>query len=331
MYTYMLNKIQIVNKIACGSEGSVYEIIYKKKKRAMKITHIKKSDNVNNTSSIHWREINFSNKMYKKYPNHFMKLHYYATKEADGINYTCMNLEDLYPVAIRKKYLKLIYNGDLSIKIYDFIDYNLEQIINKLTKKQIISGIIQIAYIVYLLRKNNFINIDMGPQNIGIVATTDKYIKIMGKLIPTFGFRYVLIDYGKILNPNYVLSSNEKKLINDNKKYKFDMFSIKYMLTNNFNNRYDYTKAIFYDYDEMLANYNKNKIKDKINKYTDDINLQLTFCELLYPKIYQKIILKNTVKNFTNNVTLVDKTDIIFILLNIDNPLKIINHCSTIL
>lgn len=245
-----------MKKIGCGSEGSVYKFTHKNKIYALKISH---QENKNKTfSSSYWREIFFANKMHKKYPKYFMKLHHYNISKNDGTNYTMIDINDISPIKFRNYYKNLINNGYISKFVYDYVEYTLDKLLRKkktFKKNNILSVIIQISYVAYLLRKNNFINIDMGPKNIGLNKTKQKYLEIFGKKIPTFGYQVILIDYGKILHKKYILTQDELNMIKLNETMIFDTYSIKYIM--------DVKKSLFIEQEQcefILNNINKPKI-----------------------------------------------------------------------
>jgi hypothetical protein len=50
----------------------------------------------------------------------------------------------------------------------------------------------------------------MHSKNIG-VRKINKKIKIFDKLVPTLGYQYIILDYGLVLHPDFLLDKEEKK------------------------------------------------------------------------------------------------------------------------
>jgi hypothetical protein len=67
------------------------------------------------------------------------------------------------------------------------------------------------------LNSNGYSHNDLHSQNIGVIKTNKKYIKILGCNVQTFGFKYVAIDFGKITNNKWDLTGEEMKDHNSNK------------------------------------------------------------------------------------------------------------------
>jgi hypothetical protein len=263
-------KNMITNKISSGSEGTIYKISYNDKIYAMKISNINKNDIENSLASPHWREIFFARYMDHKYPNQFMKL--YASKIIQcRKNYTIIDINNIYPRSLRKMYHDRITSGYCSIKIYNFIDYTLTDIIGQLDLMQIYSGIVQLAYIIYLIRKEKFIHNDFGPNNVGIKKTSKTYINIHNYRIPTYGYVYVALDYGKILHHNFILSKNEKKELDADRT---DTYSIQFIL----------------DHNSYLESDIRNKIdipQDDVNYILNNIDNPLSIIEHLCKKYFE--------------------------------------------
>lgn len=223
-----MEKYKIVKKIASGSEGTVFKAKYKNKTYALKITNILKKDAKKSLASPTWREIYFATIMSKKYPNHFMKLYDHDIVSNCNKQYFKMNIDDIdLSPRLRKKYVNLVNSGFCSVNVYTYVDFTLSEMINKLSKKQLHSGIIQIAYIIYVTRKEGYINYDSGPHNIGLMKTDEKYIKIFDYDVPTFGYIYVALDYGRVYGKNFIYTKQELKYL---KNFELtDTFSLKFI------------------------------------------------------------------------------------------------------
>jgi hypothetical protein len=56
------------------------------------------------------------------------------------------------------------------------------------------------------MNKNGYTHNDLHHYNIGIKKTKNKYIKILGKKIPTYGKIIKILDYGAVLHKKYDLN-----------------------------------------------------------------------------------------------------------------------------
>jgi hypothetical protein len=325
-----MDKYTVISKISIGSEGTVYKVIKNNKYYAMKISHILKIDIPKSLESIHWREIDFANNLNKKHPDHFMKLYDYDIINNCNKKYFTMDVENINPIEVRNSYINLLNSGYCSRKIYNYVQYDLNNHIEKLNLNQIYSGIIQVAFIIFLIRQSGYYHNDLGPNNIGINKTNKKYLNILGHKIPTFGYIFIALDYGKVFHDKFILRKKEKNLaILNHFRTIFNTYSIKFLLLHDFDTRYklsSYTDC--YDSDIIYKNFNNHDIKKIIEMYTKDESMQLTLCELLFPHIFQKISLKILPKNYNNNKTIVPKEDIIFILTHIENVELVINYLA---
>ena len=228
-----MQKYKIVEKIASGSEGTVFKATYKNKIYAVKITNILKKDSIESLKSPTWREIYFATTMNKKYPLHFMKLYDHEISHNCREQYFMMKIDDINPPELRKKYINLVKSGVCSIKVYTYVDFVLSDMLDKLTIKQIYSGLIQLSYIIYLVREEGFINYDFGPNNVGMIKTKKTSVKIFDHNIPTYGYIYMALDYGKIYSKNFIHTTKELNDLKSLTKFiKFellDTYCVKFM------------------------------------------------------------------------------------------------------
>ena len=68
------------------------------------------------------------------------------------------------------------------------------------------------------MHTNGYVHSDFHTGNIGVVNTTEKYITIFYKQIPTYGRIYKMIDYGIILNESNYKNTKQLKQIYENAK-----------------------------------------------------------------------------------------------------------------
>jgi len=219
---------KIIKEIGIGMMGTVYLVKDKaNNKYAMKIEKILKKHSNESLEYDIWREIEFSNKMYKKYPNHFMKIY------DNWIDKKCTHKQDwkkqelkleLFDKSAQNYYKKLFDSPYCSIKIYSLIDLTLKDIYEKLTDKQYYDIFIQCLYVMYLCNKSGYLQRDWKMDNIGLIKTDDKYINIFDSKIKTHGYKVVLLDYGAVIHKKYILSSYEKNIFRNKMTDLFFMF-----------------------------------------------------------------------------------------------------------
>jgi len=163
-----------------------------------------------------------------------------------------------------------------------------------LSKQENNSLLIQILYIIYLLRKSNWIHHDVHPGNIGykiVDINTKLKLRINNKtyIIPSYGYIFSLIDYGYCANKKFLKSSTEKKNYIMNYRLNFDLwcFLEEYI--------FNYYKNIN---EFKHNNINLKKLHETITKYiyTND--------KLLYEKI--KFIMIHTNKSLESKFKLLE-------------------------
>jgi hypothetical protein len=141
-----------------------------------------------------------------------------------------MNIDDLKPYKnIQKKYIDLLNSGYCLMLLYTYVDFTLEQKIEELSTEQLYSCIIQIVYIICIIRKEGFIHYDFGPSNVGLRKTTKKYIEILGNKISTFGYICVALDYGKIYSEKFIYTPEEEKEHENMDAQPTDTFSLRFI------------------------------------------------------------------------------------------------------
>lgn len=200
----------ILGILGKGFSGTVFLVKDKKtkQKQAMKVEKILEKDLKQNLESPIWREIEFIQTMQKKYPQQFIELYNYENKKCTykhsidyDINYDQKN--NMRELLDKSPYC--------SIKWYEIIDDTVKNISKNITSKQVaLDFLIQIMNIVYVLDLNGYVHTDLHTQNFGVIKTKDKYIEILGKKIPTYGYIIKAIDYGKVLHEKYELNEWEK-------------------------------------------------------------------------------------------------------------------------
>ena len=184
----------------------------------------------------------------------------------------------------------------------------------------------QVALIIKILEKNKFVHGDFHIGNIGYIKTNKKTIKILNYSIPTFGYIYKAIDYGAVLHKSFILTKNDKQ------KYK-NIFGKEFL---SIIETVMMDKDKFYDYlseNNIKLNNEKNlkqvmtsELKNIISEYTTNKDFIFTLSEVLYPEIFQKLILGKKFKYIIENKIFFDPIDFIYIItVNLDLD-KIVNY-----
>lgn len=102
--------------------------------------------------------------------------------------------------------------------IYNLVDGTLDDdIIHKMSKFELVSLVIQLVIGVYLMSKERYYHGDINKKNIGYFLTQDKYIRVVldnnSFDVQLFGKRFILIDYGNVIHPDFIMTSYEKTKI----------------------------------------------------------------------------------------------------------------------
>ena len=214
-----MESIEVLKKLGNGVLGTVYLIKINGKKYIAKIEKIIEKEIKYNTSYTLWRELEFS-KFTAKYPDYFMTLKSWT------IANNCQHKQPIPSFGNSKFKKQLEEKNDstkCSILIYDpVLDDTLKNFYEKLHRvptvknyKIFYSMFCQMLNIFDLLIKNKYLHRDAHPGNIMYKKTTDKFIKLGNINVPTFGYKWFLIDYGYILHNDYKTTPSEKKNLKD--------------------------------------------------------------------------------------------------------------------
>lgn len=315
---------KIIKEIGMGMLGTVYMVQDKKnkKKYAMKIEKIFKEQANGTLKNRLGREMEFSNKMSKLYPQHFIKIY------DNWIDSNCVYNHDWNKIGINiellDKQTKLYYNKLFdspycSIKIYSLVDLTLKDLYqqHKIDENQYYNLFIQCLYVMYLCNKNGYLHQDWKMDNIGLIKTNKKFINIFDRKLKTHGYFVVLIDYGGIIHNKYILLNYEKKIFENNYTDLFFMFD-----------RYRYN-MIFnfaeFENEYNIDTFNPIKIdkitKKEIKKYLPDINsnndiLSQYLYKIFFYDKFEKQLVKNDIEPIKPKLLIPSET-IKFIIKNI--------------
>ena len=114
----------------------------------------------------------------------------------------------------------------------------------KLNSNQIKSMIIQVLYMIYLMRKDKWMHLDIHPGNIGYTKISNNSkltLKINNKKYKfnSYGYQFCLIDYGLCYNLKFKVPK-QVQYMKDNYTTNFDLWClIQDVLLNGYNNYKD--------------------------------------------------------------------------------------------
>jgi hypothetical protein len=336
------NTYKIIKELGHGMFGTVYLVSHNNIKYAYKIEHIlqKEYTNYKNNKDCDIKnEIDFSIKFANNYPNQFIQL-----KDYDFIK-KCKH-KQRYSMKLTKKtfgketvssFKNIAKSSYCCRKIYTLVDTSLDKLkdFDKFNHKQLYSMLIQLYYSIYLMHNNGYVHSDFHIGNIGIVNTTEKYINILNKQIPTYGRIYKILDYGIILNETNYKKTKQLKQIYENAQ----LTQIRMLRT--FKNLLFFEKSLIKTQNFITKNLNKNDFIDTeiayenfkkldeykiISKYTNDSIIQFFLLNLLYPELYKQICFNKKIKQNLQPKLTLPLEDILFIIKSDTNLKQIIHY-----
>lgn len=287
-----IDSYKIIKFISSGMYGMIYLAKKSSKEYAIKIEHMFPEEIVENYTCPIWREIYFCKTFGNNYPDLFVHLYGYDILQNYNYNHK-YKIDIKFTSAKDQEFYKKLHSSNTCIrKIYSLIDNNYNNFIqiNSMPQNMIYSMIVQILSSMILLHENEYIHGDIHLGNIGIVKTSKKNITI-GKLsIPTFGYIYKLIDYGKTLNKiNIANRIDFKHMVNNdvnlfiNLLYSTNISAYiidKNIELNEFDKSFEYIKTLP-EFIEIQKNENRNGIQ--LNQFI-----------VKYPEKYQSIVYKES-------------------------------------
>mgnify|MGYP000417384505 CR=1 FL=1 len=336
-----INNIRIIKKIGYGYFGTVYLVKDDKNHRyALKIEQVSPDFLVKSLRSFVWRENEFSKKMNKLYPNHFLKLHAHLIDNDCEHNQLTENNIDLNHKSNDPKFDKLRKHlstlKSCSVKLWSIIDLTLHDILKKWKTfkiKTFNNIMIQLVYVIHLMNKHGYSHNDLHVGNIGLTKTNNKFINISGTKIKTYGYYVCVIDYGLILHKKYNLTSDEKNTI----KYSNDLLYVILLIANiyfkNFKKTFpniDITKdaKISKKYLIEINKYLPNEVQTKKAFKIKNFLLNVIY-KVVYYDVYCKQIFKNDlskIKKVQLRLDIMDINDFLFIVKNCYDVDKVLNH-----
>jgi len=190
--------------------------------------------------------------------------------------------------------------------------------------------IIQLIYAVHIMKSKGFMHNDLHPGNIMATKTSTKTIDILGHKIPTYGYIFSIIDYGLVLSNKFKLTNKEKREMKEHN----DIFPLIELILIDNSKLWNYVEKHNLpqrDYEKDASVLMKTKefleIKKatKLSSYPPPI-IHMLF-SLFYSSIQQKLI---SGKEFEIKYS-IDKNDILYALMNVSKPEKIVKHLISVL
>ena len=322
-----IDKMKIISRLGNGMSGSVSRVSLKKKEYALKIEKIaEKYALKKNLASREWREIEFSLNMANKHPDQFMTLYKYDVVD------NCTHVQEYpnelkkYPVYLQKIFTKKNNSTYCIRKVYSLVDTVLKDVIRRLTVKQIYSMIAQTTYIIYLMKEYGYTHNDFHTQNIGVVYTDTKYMKIMDIKIPLFGYQYQAIDYGMVLHKKYKMDRIEKDMHRDNMKNEV-MRLLKKLVTFEKNNQ---IKKLFdgHKHTRLFDRFIRSSDYLLVDSYDVDDGDRFILYQILFPDNAQKMFFGKEYRTTYQPLLMCELADILYFFNNRSNLHNIIRYCA---
>lgn len=252
-------KYKIIKKIDEGYQTIIYLIEIKNKKYILK-QYLILEEKLNYRKN-YWNEIlvcKFIDKLKKNKQNFFMKLYDYKIDKCKTRNYE-------YFDDIKNKLVKKKTNNCLNLILEHKGDPLSDFILKKKMKstKMKYCFLIQIIFILNILRKNGFVHNDVHSSNITFVKCSNP-IKILNNKI-ICKYRYSLIDYEYSLHKKFRVKN---QFVNEKLEINWDMlyFMRQIILQNNLLQdiyKKKQLKRIFipkFKMEDIIVIYNKHKL-----------------------------------------------------------------------
>lgn len=295
-----IDKVKVLRELGHGIIGTVYLVSYRGKEYALKIEHILKED-IEDKSSPLWNEIRFAEDIANSNPEQFMILYNYDFIDNCQLKQEYAADLSFFP-QLKQAYLKKLADSPLCVrKIYSLVDTTLDKLDLKSLEERY-SMIIQILYIIYLMEKKGYVHADLHPGNIGVIETKKKFINILGQKIPTFGKIYQAIDFGGVLNEKTLEPEKTIMGLPETQRSVYDWAKVGDKLGFVMNMVDDSDLWKYVKKKEIRLNREKDEKKvlkapemKFIDGLVDNETLKFELFRILFPEIFQKIVLG---KNF---------------------------------
>jgi len=326
MNEIMFDKVKKIRKIGAGMFGTTYLIEINGKRYALKKEHILEEDFHKNTKSRVWREIIFCKKM-ENISNHFMHLYAYRfIKDCRFKHKPPTSIEEIQNEEVKELVQSITESSYCVEKIFDLKDGTLNKVFWKLDIKQMYAMLIQLIYAIYEMRRHHFIHRDLHMNNVCYTKTNKEYIEILDWKIPTFGYIYSIIDYGLIISDRFELTQPEHIDLNYFQNTSEVVTLIKEMMVIDwkFWNYIKQNKIKLISFRDYIKQIKHEPEFDVIKLMTSDpIHIELLF-STLYPEKDQRI--KTGKDIFISPLYIIPKEEILYIIIHINEPKKVIEY-----
>lgn len=319
----LIDKYKVIKKLGSGLWGTVYLVKDGRRNKALKVTKISELHTKKSLEHSIWREIDFASKY--KNNHHFMHLYDYNIIDNCKHKQPIKSQLDNYR---KERIHKLNKSKWCSILLYDVKDDTLDNIIDKLNKKQLYSMTIQIIYALYQMNSKGYYHRDVDFDNIAYVKTKRKTIKVFNYDVPTFGYIFSLIDYGNILHDKYLLDAPDRKKLKFFKKHGSDVKLFSFILSN-----YEevfklitHKKIIRTPYDEAIKNINKLPEYEIIRKYTKVPKYEMFLLAIINKQQFAELRGLKSDTSYNKYTYYIDRNDLFYMFIHSNDHRKIIKH-----
>jgi serine/threonine protein kinase len=238
-------------------------------------------------SKVH-RNLKFDQDIASIYPHMFLNIISYDIKE------NCQEHKTEKQKNMEKKYNEIKSSKCLRI-LYKLIDGSLtSEMQNKMTDKEIKSMIIQLIYAILLLHSKGYVHCDINRKNIGFYYTNEKEMEVIINnnkyIIPIYSKKFILIDYGNVLHPDFIMSKYEINKYNKFKNlFELDSIFFGHVILNN------YSPPKNQDIDLIHNNLKTSADYYSINQITSDPLHQIIYNDIINNKFSEKQIITDLV------------------------------------
>lgn len=317
-----MNNIKIIKKIGQGMLANVYLCELDKNQYALKVEKIPENNIEFDLSVQEWREVDFSYCFANNYPNHFVTLCKHSVEELDDDssdeseeNYVVKKykIKGDYCKSTKNRLKKKNKSNFYMKRLYTLVDDVLKNVIDDLSKEQLYSVTIQVAFICFVMQIHGYTHNDLHLKNIGIIWTNDEHITLIDKKIKTYGIHVKALDFGIVLHNKYFLNKDETQihkygLVNDINRFVIRLVKFEYIEGN------DVVKIIGWNdypdtFDEFVSSSDYYLVEDRgINPYD-----RFYIYQMLYPDNFQKMFLKTKYKKTNKPIFRYDLEHILYI------------------
>lgn len=306
-----IDDAKIIKELGHGMFGTVYLCSYHGKQYALKIGKIIEKDIDDRNSHINI-EIDVIIKMFAF---DFVDNCKHKQKYSMDLNF----FKERYP-AIYRNFIKISESDWCCRQIFELVDFPLSKILNNLTPQQCYSGLIQLLFCVHIMRKLKIAHNDLHSKNIGVVKTHKKYVIVLERKVPTFGYIFKPIDFGLAC-----MNKTKPKCFIKGTNNDFNMYSI-FAARYPFWDKYIEGHRLEIDFKKANVVIRRTSEYKTLDNLVNDPNDKMFLFELVYPDKHQQILLGKHFKKTLPPELRIPITDVIYICNHKDNIRELLNH-----